>query len=237
MISRPQRGIASSASAFASLALAASQAAGLALSEKQLSILARKGSGSACRSIPGGFVQWEAGTDDDSSFAYQIAPADHWDIRITTVIFNEQPKMISSSEGHRAAKTSPFYSARLDTLPCTLACVKQALLVKDFQTFGLAVEKEAISMHAIAMTAQPKEYDWLSGIYYWSPETMRLIQAVQDWRHNGLAVYFTIDAGPNIHLVCQGQDQGVLEQEVSQVLSKVGGSYLLSEPARGAWLM
>ena len=96
-------GIASSASAFAALSLAASRAAGLDLDERQLSVLARKGSGSACRSIPDGFVEWVAGSDDETSYARQIAPPGHWDLRVVTVIFDGGAKDVSSSQGHRAA--------------------------------------------------------------------------------------------------------------------------------------
>jgi diphosphomevalonate decarboxylase len=230
-------GIASSASAFASLSLAASEAAGLNLDERQLSILARKGSGSACRSIPDGFVEWSSGTGDSDSYAHQIAPPDHWDIKITTVILDERPKDISSSEGHQTAKTSPFYQARLDTLPRILKTVRQGLLTRDFRSFGQAVEREAVSMHVVAMTTHPEGRDWQSGVYYWQPATLYLIQAVQEWRHQGLEVYFTIDAGPNVHLLCEGEYQADLELELKQALHEFEGKYLVSVPARGAWIV
>lgn len=227
-------GIASSASAFAALSLAATRAAGLNLGQRELSILARKGSGSACRSIPDGFVEWIAGTDDGSSYACQLVPANHWDIAVTSAIIATQPKDIPSSEGHRLAKTSPFYHARLAELPRTLEIVRQSLLNKDFRAFGQAVEREAVSMHAIAMTAFPEQDDWLSGIYYWQPATMGLIQAVQRWRRDGLEVYFTIDAGPNVHLLCQAVNQKDLEDALAKELAAIGGSYIVSKPAEGA---
>jgi len=230
-------GIASSASAFAALSLAASRAAGLDLDERQLSVLARKGSGSACRSIPGGFVEWAAGSDDETSYACQIAPPEHWDLRITTVIIDEGPKDVSSSEGHRAAGTSPFYRARLDALPQTLATVRQALLDKDLGTFGLAVEREAVSMHAVTMTSWLADRPWLSGVYYWQPGTLALILAVQEWRRQGLEVYFTIDAGQNVHLLCEGERQAKLEAALDRALVDVGGRTLVSAPGRGAWVM
>jgi diphosphomevalonate decarboxylase len=230
-------GIASSASAFASLSLAATQAAGLNLDEKSLSILARRGSGSACRSIPSGFVEWRAGRDDDSSYAHQIAPPDYWDIRIITVMLDSRPKSISSSEGHRAAKTSPFYEARLNALPQTLEVVKQSLLDRDFCCFGRAVEREAVSMHTIAMTADLRKSDWLSGIYYWQPETLRLIQVVQEWRRSGLEVYLTIDAGANVHLICESENQSSVERALEQTLPDLGGSCLVSGPSGGAWVV
>lgn len=227
-------GIASSASAFAALSLAATRAAGLNPGERALSILARKGSGSACRSIPDGFVEWSAGTDDESSYAYQLAPANHWDIAITSVIIDAQPKDISSSEGHHLAKTSPFYRTRLTQLPRTLETVRQALLNKDFGAFGQAVEREAVSMHTIAMTAHSEQDAWLSGIYYWQPATMGLIQVVQRWRRDGLEVYFTIDAGPNVHLLCEAQNQKDLEEALAKELASIGGRFIVSKPADGA---
>jgi diphosphomevalonate decarboxylase len=229
-------GIASSASAFAALSLAASRAAGLELSERELSILARQGSGSACRSIPNGWARWEAGCDDQSSYAHQIAPPDHWDVRVTTVIFSEQAKEITSSEGHEIARTSPFFAARLAELDRTLETVQDALLHREFARFGMAVEREAVSMHAIAMTAAPGE-GWLSGVYYWQPWTMGMIQHVQGWRRAGLPVYLTIDAGPNVHLLCEANNQSALEAALTEILSMMGGRYIVSSPSRGAWVV
>ena len=230
-------GIASSASAFAALSLAATRATGLELAERQLSTLARKGSGSACRSIPGGFVEWLAGTDDETSYARQIAPPAHWDLSVVTVILGEEAKEISSSEGHRLARTSPFYQARLDALPRTLAVVRQALLARDWQALGPAVEREAVSMHVVAMTSRLADRPWLSGIYYWQPGTLALIQAVQAWRRQGLEAYFTIDAGQNVHLLCRARDQAHLEGALERLLPGLGGRYLVSAPGRGAWVV
>lgn len=229
-------GIASSASAFAALSLAASRAAGLDLDERQLSVLARKGSGSACRSIPGGFVEWVAGTDDETSYARQIAPPEYWDLRITTLVLNAQPKEVSSWEGHWAARTSPFFQARLEALPQTLDVVRRALRDRDFRTLGQAIEREAVSMHVITMTSHLKDRPWLSGIYYWQPETMALIQAVQTWRRDGLEVYFTIDAGHNVHVLCERACQAELEGRLDRMLPDLGGMYLVSRPGRGAWI-
>jgi len=230
-------GIASSASAFAALSLAASKAAGLNLDERELSILARKGSGSACRSIPGGFVEWVAGTGDATSYARQIAPAEHWDVRIITVIVDEQAKDVPSSEGHRAARTSPFYQARLDALPQTLAAVRQALRDRDMRRLGLAAEREAVSLHVVAMTTHLEDRPWLSGIYYWQPGTLALMHAVQAWRRRGLEVYFTIDAGQNMHLLCEGKRQADVEQRLKEYDHNFVKRYVVSGPGRGAWVV
>ena len=106
-------GIASSASAFAALSLAASGAAGLQLNESQLSRLARSGSGSACRSVPGGFVEWQAGSSDEDSFAFSIAPPEHWDLVDCIVIVSQVHKSVGSTTGHALALTSPIQLSRV----------------------------------------------------------------------------------------------------------------------------
>ncbi len=192
-------GIASSASAFAALTLAATRATGLDLSERELAILARQGSGSAARSIPGGFVEWHAGTDDASSFAESLAPPEHWDLRDVIAIVSVAEKKIGSTEGHRAASSSHFLAARLGALPARLARVRRAIRARDLESLGLAIEEDAVELHLIAMTSRPP-------IFYWSPGMVRVIDAARAWRADGLAVYFTLDAGPNVHLICESKD-------------------------------
>lgn len=190
-------GIASSASAFAALSLAATTAAGLTLSEQELSCLARLGSGSACRSVPAGFTWWQAGASHQTSFAVQLAPPDHWDLRDLVVVVSTEHKAVTSAEGHSLAPTSPFFQERLAHLPARLETVRRALLERDLETFGQAIEAEAIELHLIALTSQPS-------LNYLAPATLQVIHAVQVWRAEGLPVYFTLDAGPNVHLICQG---------------------------------
>ena len=110
-------GIASSASAFAALTLAAAAAAGLTLTEPELSALARQGSGSAARSIPGGFVEWAMGEDGkpDTSFAYTIAPPEHWDLRDVIAVVSQKQKSVGSTSGHALARSSPLQAARVAT--------------------------------------------------------------------------------------------------------------------------
>ena len=230
-------GVASSASAFAALSLAATRAVSLDLDERALSILARKGSGSACRSIPGGFVEWLAGESDAESYARQVAPPEHWDLRILTVTFDVQPKDVSSLEGHRAALTSPFFTARLTSVRETLRTVRSALLDRDFAALGCAAEREALSLHAVAMTSRVEEKPWLSGILYWQPETVALLRSVQTWRQEGLPVYFSLDAGASVHLLCEAEREPQLEEVLEDSLSILGGSYISSAPGRGAWLV
>jgi diphosphomevalonate decarboxylase len=192
-------GIASSASAFAALSLAATRAAGLELPERELSILARQGSGSACRSIPGGFVEWIAGSENTNSYAVSIAPPSFWDLRDVIAVVSVEEKKVGSTDGHAAASSSHFLTERLNALPARLARVRRALFARDLAALGPDIEEDAVELHLIAMTSTPP-------IYYWSPGMVRVIQAVQAWRADGLAVYFTLDAGPNVHLICEAKD-------------------------------
>jgi len=192
-------GIASSASAFAALSLAATRAVGLELSERELSVLARQASGSACRSIPGGFVEWIAGRNSTDSYAISIASPEHWDLRDVIAIVSAEEKKVGSYEGHAAAQTSPFLSTRQNILPSRFHSVRRAILSKDLALLGPAIEEDAIELHMMAMTSRPP-------IYYWTPGMVRVIQAVQQWRADGIVVYFTLDAGPNVHLICESKD-------------------------------
>ncbi len=225
-------GIASSASGFAALTLAAAKALGLELNEKELSILARIGSGSACRSIPDGFVEWKAGNPladgSEASYAYSLYPSEHWDICDVLAIVATGKKKTSSSEGHEAATSSPFFHARLMSLPDRIVRVKEGLKKKDLGLLGPAIEEEAVNMHAVMMTQVPP-------IFYWTGATMTIIQSVIRWREEGLPVYFTIDAGPNVHLICEGKDA----QKVSRKVHELAGveKVIINKPARSAHLI
>ncbi len=189
-------GIASSASAFAALALAATKAAGLDLSEKDLSRLARRGSGSACRSIPGGFVEWQAGTNDLDSYAFSIAPPEHWPLVDCIAILSSEHKRTSSTEGHALAGTSPLQAARVVDAPRRLEICRQAIHQRDFEALADIVELDSNLMHAVMQTSSPP-------LLYWLPETVTIMQEVRAWRKAGLPACYTIDAGPNVHVICE----------------------------------
>lgn len=218
-------GIASSASGFAALTLAACAALDLSFSEKKLSILARLGSGSASRSIPDGFVEWIAGESSETSYAYSLQPADYWNICDIICMVDTRMKKISTTSGMDLVQTSPFFQARLTAVETNLEKLKKALNEKDFKAFGEITEQDAIQMHAVAMTQNPP-------VFYWNAVTMSIIHAVQLWRNEGLGVYFTIDAGPNVHLICEGKD----EQIIIEKLREVSGvkQLLKNKPAEGA---
>lgn len=203
-------GIASSASAFAALALAASSALGLSLTENELSRLARRGSGSASRSIPTGFAEWLPGQTDDSSYSISIARPEYWDLVDVIAIVDSHPKHLGSTDGHRIAITSPLQSARLVDTPRRLDICRKAILEKDFPSLVEIIEQDCLLMHAVMMTSQPS-------LRYWKPSTLSLIEKVVQWRLNGLPVAYTIDAGPNLHLITTSTIVEELRAELHRV--------------------
>ncbi|MFN4212589.1 MAG: diphosphomevalonate decarboxylase [Microgenomates group bacterium] len=218
-------GIASSASFFSGLALAFSLALNKKLSKKQLSILARlSGSGSACRSVPDGFCWWRSGDDSLSSYAFSIAPPSFWDLNDLVLILSPQEKKVSSAHGHQNAETSPFFKFRLIDVDRRLKLIKKAFFKKDFTLFGQLIEEETLSMHFVMMTQKPP-------LYYWSGKTIEVLKKIIDLRKNGLEVYYTIDAGENIHLICQKKDRKkiydyfIRQREVREII--------INEPAIG----
>jgi len=189
-------GIASSAAAFAALSLAATCAAGLNVSEAELSRLARRGSGSAARSIPGGFVEWQAGESDLDSYAFSIAPPAYWDLVDLVVIVQADEKQVGSSEGHALAWASPLQEARVQDAPRRLNICRKAVLERDFDALAGVVEQDSNLMHAVMMTSNPP-------LFYWEPASLSVMKLIPQWRESGLAVCYTLDAGPNVHVICQ----------------------------------
>lgn len=203
-------GFASSASGFAALAAAGAKALNLNLNEKELSILARQGSGSACRSIYGGYVEWKKGerADGVDSYGNQLLSEKDWDISILSVLVESNQKKVSSREGmKRTVETSPFYSGWLNTVEKDLEKAKEAIRNRDFQSLGEVTEANALKMHATMLGANPP-------VLYWQSGTMEVIHQVQSIRAAGIQAYFTIDAGPNVKVLCLPKD----EQKVRDVL-------------------
>ena len=205
-------GIASSASAFAALAVAATAAAGLDLDSVGLSRLARRGSGSACRSVPGGFVEWMAGETDLESFAVSIAPPDHWNLVDVITLLSLAHKTTGSTEGHALARTSLLQGARVEDAPRRLSICRQAIIDRDFSSFADIIELDSTLMHAVMMTSTPP-------LFYWQPETMAVMQTVREARAHGRAACATIDAGPNVHVICE---QAAVEESVA-LINKIPG--------------
>ncbi len=203
-------GLASSAAGFAALSLAATHAAGLSLDEKDLSRLARTGSGSACRSIPGGFVEWQSGHDDGDSYAYSIAPPNHWDIVDCIALVSEEEKLVSSKVGHSLADTSVLQPARLTDAFRRLSICRKAVLECDFDVLAEIVEQDSNLMHAVMITSTPP-------LLYWQPATVAIMHAVHAWRKEGLSVCCTIDAGPNVHVLCLGEHVDLVSERLRQL--------------------
>jgi len=193
-------GIASSASGFAALTVAACRALSLNLDASQLSALARLGSGSASRSLYGGFVEWERGVDHDSSVAHMLFPPEHWELSDLVAIVSTGEKKVSSEGGHRLAASSALNLARVAHVQKLLPVVREAIAECNLAKLGAPLEWDALAMHAVMQTGSPS-------LLYWQPGTLEVLHAVRRWRESeGLLAYFTIDAGPNVHVLCAGAD-------------------------------
>jgi diphosphomevalonate decarboxylase len=217
-------GIASSAAAFAALALAAIKASGLEWSESQISRLARLGSGSASRSIPSGFVEWKMGTGDENCFAVSIASPEHWALADCVTIVSSGHKTTGSTEGHVLAPTSPLEAARVADTPRRLDICRKAIQERDFSRFAEIIEHDSDLMHAVMMTSRP-------ALFYWQPATLAVMEAVRNLRKGGLPAAYTIDAGPNVHVICLKEET----EKVSDYLKSIPGvSNVLTAKVGGA---
>ena len=218
-------GLSSSASGFAALTVAGAKAAGLNLSEKELSILARQGSGSACRSIPDGFVEWLDGETSETSYAVSLYPADYWDLRDVVAVVSKNKKEVSTTKGQKLVGTSPFFKVRLTNIKNKIALIKKYMSEKDFTAFGELLEAEALELHAIMLTSKPS-------LIYLLPGSLKIMHLVKKWRQDGLEVYFTVNTGQDIHLICQKKDVQTLTQKISEIedVQKT----IINTPSKGA---
>ncbi|HME90135.1 MAG TPA: diphosphomevalonate decarboxylase, partial [Myxococcaceae bacterium] len=200
----PAAGLASSAAAFAALSVAARAAAGLPWDVRECSILARQGSGSACRSIRGGVCVWRRGRrrDGADSFAEQIFPERHWpSVRLLAVVLAAEEKEVSSREGmRRCVETSPFYSAWAADAEAEVTLATARIAAKDLAGLGQIAERNAWRMHAVALSADP-------GLCYFAPATVALIRQLGRERKRGLPAWFTLDAGPNPFLLTDAEHE------------------------------
>jgi diphosphomevalonate decarboxylase len=203
-------GIASSAAAFAALALSTSKAAGLNLSESELSKLARRGSGSASRSIPSGFVEWQMGTSEADSFSSSIADVNHWNLVDCIAVVSSAHKKTGSTEGHAIAGTSPLQNARVADTTRRLDICRNAILQKDFEAFANIIEHDSDMMHSVMMTSNPP-------LMYWQASTVEIFHRVREWRQSGLPVGYTVDAGANVHVLCLGDYAKEVEKKLREL--------------------
>jgi diphosphomevalonate decarboxylase len=194
-------GLASSASGFAALALAAVGALGLDWEIARVSDLARRSSASAARSLYGGFVELLAGPPEatrDLLSAQVIAPRDHVDWRLVLAVAGEGSKAVGSTRGmNETAASSPYYPAWLDLAPRLHRELLEALATRDFERFGAATERSALAMHASAIA---------TGIVYWNGVTLDALSAVRQLRAKGIGAFATIDAGPHVKVLCRDTD-------------------------------
>ena len=204
-------GLASSSSGFAALALAGLAASGRQVSTTQASVLARRGSGSACRSVFGGFVEWRLGSleDGSDSHAIPVASADHWPLAMVVAVVSSQKKSIGSTQGMlKTQATSPLYPHFVDSAPHDVATAKAAILNKDLSTLGQIMESSTFKMHATMHTTQPP-------IIYWQPGTTACIQTVFALRKQGVEAWLTMDAGPNVKVLCRQAEQDTVRKALA----------------------
>ena len=216
-------GLASSASGFAALAKAACAAAGLDFDDEQLSMLARLGSGSASRSVPGGWAVWE------DAAARQVFPESYWDVRMVVALCARGPKKVGSRDGMRATReTSPYHEAWIAQCQQDLPLALQHLGERDLPALGALAERNALRMHADALAADPP-------LLYWEPATIGCLHAVRELRERSVPAFATIDAGPHVVALCEARDAAAVEQ----ALRAVGGvrDVLVCAPAGGARLL
>jgi diphosphomevalonate decarboxylase len=191
-------GLASSASGFAALAVAVDRALGLNLDARELSMLARRGSGSAARSIFGGFVEMAPGTrvDGEDAFATPLLDAAAWPLKVVVAITSRKKKAVDSRAGMQTSqRTSPYYHDWIATVPGDLVIARQAVQARDFEKLARVSEASCFAMHAVMLATRP-------ALIYWNGATLDCIQCVRALQADGVAVFFTIDAGPQVKAVC-----------------------------------
>jgi diphosphomevalonate decarboxylase len=191
-------GLASSASGYAALVRAGEAALKLDLSPRERSIVARQGSGSAARSIFGGFVEMHAGSapDGSDSFAEPLLEASEWPLEVVIAVTAKGEKEVGSRSGMtRSAASSPYYAAWVAGQPADLAAARTAIRARDFAALAELAEHNCLKMHAAALSARPP-------LVYWNGATVECLHAVQRLRAQGCPTFFTIDAGPQVKAVC-----------------------------------
>ena len=200
-------GLASSASGFAALVTGLNHAFSWNLTREKLSELARQASASAARSIFGGFV----GLKGPDYTAYQVAPAEHWDLSVVIAITSTAEKRISSMEGMQlSAKTSPYYRTWVESAEADYQQAERAVEARDFQSLAEVSERSCFKMHAVMQTTQP-------ALLYWNAATVHAMHTVMDLRQSGTPVFFTIDAGPQLKAVCESSAAASVARSLQDV--------------------
>jgi diphosphomevalonate decarboxylase len=216
-------GLASSASGFAALVVAGAGALGLRLPEARLADLARRGSGSAPRSLQGGFALLR--NTGDGTTCEPVAGPDDWPLEVVVAVTTRGPKPVGSRDGMAQSElTSPYYPAWVATHPADLDAGLAAVRARDFGALAELAEHNCLKMHAVMMTTRPP-------LIYWSPGTLAALQAVRELRAGGLPVFYTIDAGPQVKAVCL---PGAAGQVAAALAATPGVIDVLRSPLGGA---
>lgn len=221
-------GLASSASAFAALAVAARAAAGLKRDLPLESDLARRISISSARSIFGGYVELGLQPVASRLAASPVAEPDHIDLRVIVAVVREGAKDVSSTEGMlRTMASSPFYDAWVQAAPRIFERVRAAIVSRDVAALGAASEHSALAMHATMVAADP-------ALVYWTGATVDALAAVRDARASGVVAYATIDAGPHVKVLTTSTH----ESRVAAIMGAVPGvkRVIAARPGEGARL-
>ncbi|MET0795335.1 MAG: diphosphomevalonate decarboxylase [Polyangiaceae bacterium] len=212
-------GLASSASGFAALAMAATRAAGLELGLSEVSALARAASASAARSVFGGYVS--LGARAEAAQRVREGAAFPLEMLVAVTVSGAKDTASTDGMGHTQA-TSPYYSAWVEAAPALYEQVQRAVLASDFAALGPAVEQSALAMHASMLAARP-------ALIYFAPATLRVMERVRAFRKSGGRAFFTMDAGPHVKVLVEPSAAAELELElaklegVSQVLRSAAG--------------
>lgn len=205
-------GLASSASGMACLAMGLNKLFELNYDLKDVSKLARLGSGSASRSVYGGFVEWVKGNDHESSYAMKIDEAD-FDIAMIILVLNENKKKISSREAmKKTIETSPLYKGFVDSQEDDLKNIKKAIKNKDTKSIGEIAEHNAMKMHATMLSSNPP-------IMYFEENSIKAINIVKDLREEGILAYYTMDAGSNVKIICKMSESEKIKEKLQKYFS------------------
>lgn len=216
-------GLGASASGFAALAVAASKASGLKLSLEQLSVIARRGAGSATRSVTGAFSRWRAGFEDEESYSFQIASED-FQMGIVVALI---PAFKFTENAHKAVLTSPFFHSRLAFVHGALAEMENAIRKHNIEKIGVLAERDSLILHGITMTS-------VDEMMLWQPETVKVILEVRKMRSEGLPAYFSIDTGATVYVNTKPRHVREVEDRIKElgietIRCGVGGSAKLTE--------
>lgn len=219
-------GLASSASGFAALVVAADAALALGLPPRARSMVARRGSGSAARSIFGGFVEMARGrrVDGADAVARPLLAAAAWPLRVVIAVTAPQPKPIGSSAAMRVtAESAPYYAAWIKSSVADLRAARAAVRTRDFDALADVSVHSCLKLHALMMSARPP-------VFYWNPATLACMRRVTELREAGVPVFYTIDAGPQVKAICLPE----AVDEVSGALATIEGVQSLVSSGLGS---